>query len=258
MYTNKVINDDCLKRMKKLDNNSFDLAILDPPYNVGADKWDKVENYFEWMRDIIVETNRLLKPPGSMYLWGTSKNNDFLSLKLWMDSNLEIKFKNWIVWVHEVKIHKKLKDRFLCKHEDLLFYAGSGNTFNIVRDDPPPFQLKMHKGRYDNKFFITPDKLPPSQAKIFKNGLQLGSPAKSWWRGPSNQSNSKEIKKFAGYKSLWVCERIITASSNKNDSVLIPFAGTGTECLACKLNKRKFVAYEIDKNRYQISLDRIK
>ena len=47
----------------------------------------------------------------------------------------------------EVKIHKKLDDRYLTKHEDLLFYAGPGNTFNQVRDLPPDFQLKMHKGR---------------------------------------------------------------------------------------------------------------
>ena len=187
-----------------------------------------------------------------------SKNNDFLKIKIWLDETFDkVKFKNWIVWIHEVKIHKKLTDRFLTKHEDLLFYAGKNNTFNIQRDDPPEFQLKMHKNRYDQNFFVKNDDLPPSQQRIFKTGLQLGSPAKSWWKGPSNQSNAKEIVKFAGYKSEWVCERIIRTSSNEGDKILIPFGGSGTECVVAKRLGRLFWSCEIDKSHYDIAFNRI-
>jgi len=257
---NEIIYGDFLKESKHIDEKSMDLIILDPPYNVGAAKWDKIENYFGWLSNILIECHRILKENGSLYMWGMSKNNDFLKIKLFLDeSNLfpKIEFKNWIVWVHEVKIHRKLKDRYLIKHEDLLFYANKNNTFNIVRDDPPEFQLKMHKGRYNENFFIERENLPPSQQKIFKNGLQMGSPAKSWWKGPSNQSNAKKYKKFAGYKSEWVCNRIIKVSSNKDDNILIPFGGIGTECCeSIKLN-RNFLSFEIDKERYNIIKSRI-
>ena len=241
-----IYNEDCLEGMKKLEDKTFDLAILDPPYNVGADKWDNIENYFEWMKEIIKETRRLLKDEGSFYFWGMTKNNDFLRLKLWMDEEINLDFKNWIVWVHECKIHKKLNDRYLTKHEDLLFYAGDKNTFNHVRDIPSPFQLQIFKNKYDENFFVDREKLPPSQQKIFKNGLQLGSPAKSWWKGDSNVSNTKDkkLKKFAGYKSEWVCNRIIEVSSNENDKILVPFVGTGTECLCAKnLNREQFMNF---------------
>jgi DNA modification methylase len=178
---------DCLKFISTITSDSVDLVILDPPYNVGAASWDKVSDYLDWMKSVLSECRRVLKDNGSMYLWGTSRNNDFLRLKLWMDDNINLEFKNWIVWVHKVKLHRKLKDRFLSKHEDLLFYAGRNNTFNVVRDEPPEFQLKMHAGRHDENFFVPVEKLPPSQQKIFKNGLQMGSPAKSWrwfWRRP--------------------------------------------------------------------------
>ncbi len=258
-FLNKIHNNDCLNIIKQINSNTVDLVILDPPYNINADRWDNVDNYFEWMQNVLSESFRVLKPEGSLYLWGTTKNNDFLKLKLWMDETFrEYEFKNWIVWVHEVKIHKKLKDRYLSKHEDLLFYSGNNNTFNIERDAPPEFQLNMHKGRYDETFFIERQKLPPSQQKIFKNGLQLGSPAKSWWKGPSNQSAAKTYKKFLGYKSEWVCERIIKVSSNKNDLVLIPFGGTGTECKVCVDLQRNFISSEIDVERFKLSEERIK
>lgn len=256
---NTLYNEDCLITMSKIDSNTIDLVVLDPPYNVNAANWDKIDNYLSWMKNVLSECFRILKPSGSLYLWGMNKNNDFLRLKLWIDDNFSnYEFKNWIVWVHEVKIHKKLSDRFLNKHEDLLFYAGEHNTFNIVRDDPPEFQLKMHKGRYDENYFIERSKLPPSQQEIFKYGLQLGSPAKSWWKGPSNQSNSKKYKKFAGYKSEWVCDRIINVSSNINDTVYVPFVGTGTECLSCLKLNRNFIGSEIDKERFEISVERLK
>lgn len=255
---NRIYLDDCLNMFEKVDPKSVDLAILDPPYNVNAATWDNIDNYFTWLTNIIKKVEKLLKPTGSLYLWGTSKNNDFLRTKLWMDDKLvKINFKNWIVWIHEVKIHRKLKDRYLTKHEDLLFYAAENNVFNIVRDDPPPFQLKMHAGRYDENYFIERDKLPPSQQKIFKNGLQLGSPAKSWWKGPSNKSASKKYKKFAGYKSEWVCDRIIKVSSNPGDLILVPFVGTGTECLCAKLLDRRFIGAEINKEYYDIACERI-
>jgi DNA modification methylase len=256
----KIYNEDCLIGLKKIQDIKFDLVILDPPYNVRADSWDNISNYLEWMCSIISESRRLLKDNGSLYLWGMSKNNDFLRLKLWMDDNINLEFKNWIVWVHECKIHRKPKDKYLNKHEDLLFYAGKNNTFNIVRDLPTPLQLSIFKDKFDDNFFVSREKLPPSQQKIFKNGLQLGSPAKSWWRGDSNISNNKEenLKNFAGFKSEWVCKRIIEVSSNEGNNILIPFAGTGTECLMAKQLNRNFISFEIDNERFEIAKNRIK
>ena len=222
-----------------------------------ADKWDRVENYLEWMFEILTKTLEILKPNGSLYLWGMSKNNDFLRLKLWLDDTKKINFRNWIVWLHECKIHKRPTQNFIIKHEDLLFYSGDNATFNIVRDDPPPFQLRMHEGKYNENYFVPRENLFPSQQKIFKNGLQMGSPAKSWWKGPSNQSAAKKYKQFMGYKSEWVCNRIISASSNKDDCVFIPFAGYGTECVECIKLGRTYLACEINKEHYQIAKDRI-
>ena len=47
----KVYNEDCIEGMKKIPDNSIDLLLTDPPYNVKIAEWDNwktVEEYVEW------------------------------------------------------------------------------------------------------------------------------------------------------------------------------------------------------------------
>ena len=36
-----LYNEDCLEAMKRMDDNSYDLAIVDPPYGINIANWDK-------------------------------------------------------------------------------------------------------------------------------------------------------------------------------------------------------------------------
>lgn len=49
-----------------------------------------------------------------------------------------------------------------------------------------------------------------------------------------------------------ICQRIIKASSNENDNVLIPFAGSGSEIVACEELKRNWTAFEIEDSYVEI------
>ena len=44
---NKLLNSDCLDFIGDMDDNSVDLAILDPPYNVNAAEWDNIPNHIK-------------------------------------------------------------------------------------------------------------------------------------------------------------------------------------------------------------------
>ena len=71
---------------------------------------------------------------------------------------------------------------------------------------------------------------------------QLVSPVSGGNNNPKSKHNAKyrkKYKKFAGYKSEWVCDRIVEVSSNEGDLVYVPFVGTGTECLSCLLSEFK-------------------
>jgi len=54
-----------------------------------------------------------------------------------------------------------------------------------------------------------------------------------------------------------ICQRIIKASSNKGDNVLIPFAGSGSECVACDTLNRKYIAFENDNHNWAIAQKRV-
>ena len=88
---------DCLELMKELDDNSINLVVMDPPYNIGKDHWDKIDNYVGWMGKVFTELERVLKDNGSMYFF----HNDFLQmcdLQQWISRHSGFIFKQLIVW----------------------------------------------------------------------------------------------------------------------------------------------------------------
>ncbi len=89
--------------MQRLENNSIDLICIDPPYNIGKAKWDKINNYIEWMGEVFTECQRVLKDNGSFYWF----HNDMMQLKdlmTWLENNSNFVYKQFIVW------NKKYKD----------------------------------------------------------------------------------------------------------------------------------------------------
>ena len=91
---------DCLDVMKTIPDKSINLVLIDPPYNIGKDKWDKwktVEDYVEFMGKVFLEIQRVLKDNGSFYFF----HNDFLQiveLQNFINKNTEFKFKQMLVW----------------------------------------------------------------------------------------------------------------------------------------------------------------
>ena len=72
----ELIHGDCLKEMKRLGDDSIDLVVLDPPYNIGIADWDKIDDYYEWMDKVFSELKRVLKKSGSFYLF----HNNFMKM----------------------------------------------------------------------------------------------------------------------------------------------------------------------------------
>ena len=55
--------------MENIDDKNINLAILDLPYNIKKDSWDKIENYEEWVGNVLLEVQRVLADNGSMYFF---------------------------------------------------------------------------------------------------------------------------------------------------------------------------------------------
>lgn len=88
---------DCLEGMKRIPDKSIDLIVTDPPYNIGKAKWDKIDNYIEWMGTIFKECERILKDNGSFYFF----HNDMpqiAQLMEWLRVNTGFVFNSFIIW----------------------------------------------------------------------------------------------------------------------------------------------------------------
>ena len=93
----QLYNGDCLEIMKNIADNSVDCIVTDPPYNIGKAKWDKIDNYIEWMGTVFLECQRVLKENGSLYFF----HNDMAQiaqLMVWLQKNTKFIFNSFIVW----------------------------------------------------------------------------------------------------------------------------------------------------------------
>ena len=78
--TNKIYNMDCLEGMKLIADNSIDLIITSPPYNLGKNHHTgskRTNTYFDnmpeneyqqWQIEVLSECYRVLKIGGSMFM----------------------------------------------------------------------------------------------------------------------------------------------------------------------------------------------
>ena len=96
-FKNKIIQADCLEVMRDIPNNSIDLVVIDPPYNIKKDTWDDIENYKNWMKKVILELQRILKDNGSFYMFH-SKMEVISEFMNWFKNDTNFIFKQFIVW----------------------------------------------------------------------------------------------------------------------------------------------------------------
>ena len=96
----KLILGDCLEKMKDIEDKSVNLVLIDPPYNIGKDTWDKwktVDKYVKFMGEVFLEIQRVLKDNGSFYFF----HYDFLQiveLQNFINKNTNFIFKSLITW----------------------------------------------------------------------------------------------------------------------------------------------------------------
>ena len=101
MKSNVVICGDCLDELPKIESGSVDLIVIDPPYNISKDTWDKwksVKEYVEFMGFVFAQCERVLKDNGSFYFF----HNDFMQiveLQNWLNQNSKFVFNSMIHWI---------------------------------------------------------------------------------------------------------------------------------------------------------------
>ena len=118
---------DCIAGLKELVDNSADIIICDPPYNIGKDfgnDTDKqqFDEYLLWCDAWIAECIRVLKRTGTLYIYGFSEILAFIRTRI----NIQVR---WLVWHYTNKVSPNL--RFWQRtHESILCCTKGVPVFN--------------------------------------------------------------------------------------------------------------------------------
>ena len=65
-----VFRSDCLDLLKSLPDESIQLIVCDPPYNIQMADWDDYEDYLGWASDWMIEAKRVLAKSGNFVVFG--------------------------------------------------------------------------------------------------------------------------------------------------------------------------------------------
>jgi len=236
---NKVILGDALKVLKKLPEESVDMIFMDPPYflqlpnkklrrwtvktEVDAvnDNWDKFgsfEEYDNFIKSILTELKRVMKPNATIWVIATY-HSIFRIGKIMQDLGFWIL--NDVHWVKTNPMPNWLGVRFTNATETLIW---------AVKD-------KKAKKYTFNKDWAKEFGIGKVGANVWVLPICNGKERLKDERGKKLHSTQKPIE---------LLKRVILTSTKEGDVVLDPVAGVGTTGYVAKTLNRNFIMIEIN------------
>ena len=248
-----ITHGDCVEGMKQLANASVDLVIADPPYDIGVGKavWDTVPHYMQWSRTWLAEAVRVLKPGGALMLYGSPERLWICHLKIMCADEFGLEFKQHISWVYkqggDSRMNNMVKYAVRMEHLEWFVKPGAAHTFNLDAGTEAYAEAEFKEA------------LAKGVGRVTAESLSRGKPPKNWWDIPRENSRSKEREygSHPSMKPLRICDRIVGIHSNVGDTVLVPFGGSGSECVAVGAAGRKLIAYEQEAEYHRIMVRRM-
>ena len=242
-----IVEGDCIAGMRALPAQSAQLIIADPPYNLNKDfgEWKERkqrERWLPWSQEWIDECNRVLAPGGSIFIYGIHHHLCWIQCYLY---DIGLSYRRQVIWHYENGFAGYT--RTLAAHYEPLLWFSKGDTFTYhpIREPYKSTERLKHK--------------------ITKNGKEWkpnpeGRLAGDVWRFPTLAGRRFRDEKVdhPTQKPLSISERIVRHFSNEGDTVLVPFAGSGSECLAAATLGRHFIAFELNPAYVEIAKARLR
>ena len=236
---NKIYNENCIDTLKRMDDNSIDLVVTSPPYNMNL----RIRNGQYCSRQIVKEFS--------------TKYDGF-------DDNLPID--------EYYKFHSQVIKELL-RVSSIVFYniqivTGSKRAiFKIIGDfsehikdiiiwDKGHAQPAMSSGvlNRQSEFIIVFDPKNAISRKFDNCYFSRGTLNDIW-----NIKRGKKIDKSHGATfPEELIAKILNNFTKEDDIIYDPFMGTGTTAVVCKKLNRKFIGSELSENYYELINERIK
>lgn len=228
---------DARKILKKIPNNSIRLAVTSPPYNIGKayGKYSDKISLDEWRKlinDVTNELYRVLTPDGSFFLnlspvpYGKEKEIlplPFIGYEIFKNNSFYLR--NMITWTFNNM--QNCTNRLSGRYENILWGVKDLNNYIFNLDEVRiPYITKGDKRLTDG---------------IGRN------PTDVWYFDRVNNvmKNKLDLSHPTIYP-LPMIIRIIKMVTNPGDTVIDPFAGSGTSIIAAKICGRSGIGIDID------------
>ena len=232
---NSIVIGDAYKALAKVKDNSVDLLIVDPPYNLDKDfhgnnfKKTNDNEYTEYTEQWLKAVIPKLKKTASVYVccdWRSA-----LVIGGILDKHLILR--NRITWQREKG--RGAKSNWKNSMEDI-FFATVSNDYT--------FNLEAVKQRKKVLAPYRENGVPKDWEQTENGNFRNTCPSNFWddiavpyWSMAENTAHPTQ-------KPEKLIAKLILASSNTGDLVLDPFAGSGTTGVVAKKLGRKYTCLE--------------
>ena len=286
----QIILGDCIEVLKTLPDRSVDLIILDPPYwKVISESWDyqwrTQSDYAKWCFEWMAQLARIIKLPGSLYLFGYVRNMVYLYRDI-----LDLGF----LFRQQVIIDKGLQALGGRKTSTYKMFPNSTESLWFFIHDSKPFIKQFLKKRQEESGLSANEINKKLGVKTNGGGvwsLYTGNnilaqvPTREMWDRLEkvlgfeypyeevaqifniemgitdvwSDINFYEEKRYhPTQKPIKLLRRIITASTNEGGVILDPFLGSGSTALACAELNRRCIGIEIEEKYCEVSRERLR
>lgn len=257
----EIVNNDCLKTLKKVESGKFDLILTSPPYNIGKSYETKtsIEKYLETQEEIIKELVRTLSDRGNL-CWQVGNyvdKGEVFPLDIFyyqIFKKFGLKLRNRIIWYFGHGLHAS--NRFSGRYETILWFSKSDDyIFNLdnVRI-PSKYPGKRHfKGPKKGQLSGNPlGKNPSDMWEILVQDWE-----NEMWNIPNVKSNHPEKTDHPCQFPIELVERCVLALTNEGSWVLDPFSGVGSTVIGAIKHNRNAVGIEKEADYCAITQNRI-
>jgi site-specific DNA-methyltransferase (adenine-specific) len=215
--THAVFAADCLDVLRKLPDNSVQLIVCDPPYNILMADWDIHADYLTWAREWMKEAHRVLMDSGNFAIFGGLQyqgeegSGDLLSLIHDVRQTKLFNMVNLIIWNYQNGMGAQ---RFFAnRHEELVWFTKTSKYFFDLDAVREPFDEET------KRMYMKDKRLRPESVEKGRNPTNV-------WRIGRLNGNSLERVGHPTQKPIAIIDRIIKSMSFEGSVVLDFFAGS--------------------------------
>lgn len=263
---NEIYQGDTIELLKKLPENTIDLVVTSPPYNIGVgyDQYDDTKSsteYFEWTKKWLEEIYRVLKDDGRIALnvlyevnFRERGGRHYFSSEIWqIMKSIGFGFFG-VVDLEEESPHRPKNTAWGSWMSPSAPYIYNPKECVILAYKKDYIKIEKGCPYWDHELQVTEVDGVKKTKRIYddKSKSEFMELVFGQWK---YFADTRSLTKATF--SLDIPIKAIKILTYKDDLVLDPFSGSGTTCLAAKILDRRYIGFEISEKYVEISKQRI-